>query len=184
MLRAMDTIALAALVLSTGLSLLVVPDIHFGDLIEPTVQAVITTPIVLTALLAFRLAGKPPVWERRLLALFLAVMPTIYLTSLALHGGDRTWLAIELAGQLVFAGLALAGLWGSGWFLVVGIAAHGLLWDAWHPGRTAFMPDWYAIACLIVDVGWAAYAASRVAVWQATPAATRAHAAYAPSAAG
>src|SRR5262249_55102973 len=98
MLRAMDTIALAALVLSTGLSLLVVPDIHFGDLMEPTVQAVITTPIVLTALLAFRLAGKPPVWERRLLALFLAVMPTIYLTSLALHGGDRTWLAIELAG--------------------------------------------------------------------------------------
>jgi hypothetical protein len=179
----MDIIALAALVLSTGFSLLVVPDIRAGDLIEPTIQAVITTPIVLTVLLAFRLGGKPPAWERRLLALFLASMPTVYLTSLALHGGDRTWLGIELAGQLAFAGLALAGLRGSGWFLAAGIAAHGLLWDAWHHGRTSFMPDWYATACLIVDVGWAVYAASRIAAWQATPVATRARAAYAPSAA-
>jgi hypothetical protein len=177
----MDNVALAALVLSTGFSLLAVPDVHPGDLIEPTVQAAITTPIVLTVLLAFRLGGKPPVWERRLMAFFLAVMPTVYLTSMAVHGGDRTWLAIELAGQLAFAALALAGLRGSGWFLVAGIAAHGLLWDAWHLGRTSFMPDWYAIACLIVDVGWAAYAASRVAVWEAARATPRARAAYAPS---
>jgi len=161
----MDVIALAALVLSTAMSMLLVPDLHAGDLVEPTIQAAILTPFVLTALLAFRVAGTPPVWERRLLALFLLLMPTVYLGSLALHGGDRAWLATEIAGQLVFATLAVAGLRGSGWLLVFGIAAHGVLWDLWHHGRTPFMPDWYATGCLIVDVGWALYAASRVPVW-------------------
>jgi hypothetical protein len=161
----MDFIALAALVLSTALSLLMVPDLHVRDLVEPTVQAVILTPFVLTMLLALRFAAAPPVWERRLLALFLLSMPTVYLGALALHGGDRTWVGIELAGQAAFAALAVAGLRGSGWLLVAGIAAHGVLWDLWHHGRAPFIPDWYATGCLIVDVGWALYAASRVAVW-------------------
>src|SRR5215468_1568805 len=67
----MDVIALAALVLSTAMSMLLVPDLHAGDLVEPTIQAALLTPFVLTALLAFRVTGTPPVWERRLLALFL-----------------------------------------------------------------------------------------------------------------
>ena len=68
---------------------------------------------------------------------------------------------------MIFAVLAVAGLRGSGWYLAVGIAAHGLAWDLWHHGRTTFIPDWYTIGCLIVDVGWGLYAASRVAVWDA-----------------
>jgi hypothetical protein len=160
-----DVLALAALVLSTAMSMLMVPDLHAGDLVEPTIQAAVLTPFVLTALLAFRLTATSPVWERRLLALFLGSMPTVYLGSLALHGGDRAWLATEITGQVTFAGLAVAGLRGSGWPLVFGIAAHGLLWDLWHHGRAPFMPDWYATGCLIVDVGWALYAASRVGAW-------------------
>jgi hypothetical protein len=54
-------LALAALVLSTAWSQLAVPDLHLGDLVEPTVQAAILTPLVLTALLAFRLGGVAPV---------------------------------------------------------------------------------------------------------------------------
>jgi hypothetical protein len=104
------------------------------------------------------------------LALFLLGMPTVYLGSLALHGGNRSWLTTELIGQIAFATLAIAGLRGSGWILVAGLAAHGLAWDLWHHGRTPFMPDWYAVGCLIVDVGWALYAASRVAVWHAAAA--------------
>jgi hypothetical protein len=164
----MDVIALAFLVLSTTMSMLMVPDVRGTDLLEPTIQAVILTPFVLTAILAFRIAGTPPVWERRLLALFLLSMPTVYLGSLALHGGSPAWLAIEIGGQVAFAALALAGLRGSGWVLVFGLAAHGLLWDLWHHGRTPFMPDWYATGCLIVDIGWAVYAASRVKVWQSS----------------
>jgi hypothetical protein len=35
----MDVIALAFLVLSTTMSMLVVPDVHGTDLLEPTIQA-------------------------------------------------------------------------------------------------------------------------------------------------
>jgi len=168
MLRRMDTIALACLILSTGFSLLVVPDLRLADLAEPAVQAAVGTPFVLTALVALRVSAASPIWERRVLALFLLVMPTIYLGMLALHGGGPGWLGTELAGQAAFATIAIVGLRRSGWVLAAGIAAHGLLWDSWHHGRAAFMPDWYATACLIVDVGWALYAASRVRAWQGT----------------
>ena len=163
----MDTIALAALVLSTTLSLLLTPDLHLADLIEPTVQATIAAPITMTAILALRLSGARPIWERRLLTAFLLLMPTVYLLSLALHGAATGWLQTELAGQLFYGALAIAGLLHSGWWLVLGIGAHGLGWDLWHYGRTSFIPDWYAVGCLVVDVGWALYAASRVAVWDA-----------------
>ncbi len=166
----MDTLALAALVLSTALSMLTVPDLQLHDLVEPTVQAALATPFVLTALVAMRIAAAPPIWERRLLALFLVAMPAVYLGSLALHGGGRGWLGVELAGQAAFAVIALAGLRRS-WVLVAGLAAHGLLWDLWHHGRTPFMPDWYATGCLAVDVGYALYAASRVRAWDAATAA-------------
>jgi hypothetical protein len=169
----MDTMALACLILSTGLSLLVVPDVGLADLIEPTVQAAVGTPFVLTALVALRVGAAPPIWERRVLALFLLLMPTIYLGALALHGGSPAWLGAELAGQAAFATIAIVGLRRSGWVLVAGLAAHGLLWDLWHHGRASFMPDWYSSACLIVDVGWALYAASRVRVWGSAAAAER-----------
>lgn len=161
----MDTIALAALVLSTTLSLLLTPDLHVADLIEPTVNATITAPIMMTVILALRLSGARPVWERRVLAAFLFLMPTVYLLSLALHGAAAGWLSTELAGQVLYGALAIAGLLHSGWWLVLGIGAHGLGWDIWHYGRTSFIPDWYAVGCLVVDVGWAFYAASRVPVW-------------------
>jgi hypothetical protein len=172
----METIGIAALLLSTCASLLLVPDVHVRDLIEPTVQAVISTPIVLTAVLIGRLAGWRPFVERTLLAAFLFFMPTVYLGSLALHGGGAPWPAVELAGQAAFAGLALVGLFGPEWALAGGIAAHGLGWDLWHYGRTPFMPDWYPAGCLVVDVGWAVYAASRIPVW-AEERRRRAHAA-------
>jgi hypothetical protein len=161
----MDLLAIAVLVLSTSASMLLVPDVHARDLIEPTVQAALGTPIVLTALLLGRFAGWRPLVERSLLAAFLFFMPTVYLGALALHGGGAPWPAVEAGGQAVFAALALVGLFGPEWVLVGGIAAHGLLWDLWHYGRTPFMPDWYAVGCLVVDVGWAVYAASRVPVW-------------------
>lgn len=161
----MDTIALAAFVLSTTFSLLLAPDLHVADLIEPTVNAMIAAPVTMTVILALRLSGAQPVWERRVLAAFLLLMPTVYLLSLALHGAGAGWLSTELGGQLLYGALAIAGLVHSGWWLVLGIGAHGLAWDLWHYGRTSFIPDWYAVGCMIVDIGWAFYAASRVAVW-------------------
>ena len=169
----MNSIGIAALILSTCAALLVTPDIHAPDLIEPAICATLSTPFVLATLIALRLADLPSIFERRLLALFLLLMPTVYLSSLALHGGGAPWPVVEIAGQLVFAALAIAGLRSSGWYLAVGIAAHGLAWDLWHHGRTTFIPDWYTVGCLIVDVGWGVYAASRIAVWDSEAALAR-----------
>jgi hypothetical protein len=164
---------MVALILSTCAALLVAPDIHLADLGEPAIGATLGTPLVLAAIVTLRLAGMPSIFERRLLALFLLLMPTVYLSSLALHGGGAPWPAVEIVGQLIFAVLAIAGLRASGRYLALGIAAHGLLWDLWHHGRTTFIPDWYTVGCLLVDVGWGAYAASRVGVWDAEAAAAR-----------
>ena len=65
-----------------------------------------------------------------------------------LAGGLRTW-------EAVFHETG---------FIPTGIGAHGL-WDAWHIGHSAFLGPryitrWYAVFCLVVDVGFAAYAAS------------------------
>src|SRR6185436_2026472 len=75
------------------------------------------------------------------------------------------WLAIELLGLGIFGLLAVLGLKRSPWFLAIGIVGHGIVWDVSH--RTApFMPSWYAIMCLLVDVGLGLYAAARIPGWR------------------
>jgi hypothetical protein len=96
--------------------------------------------------------------ERRLWAAFLAVMPLVYLASWLL-ARQPGWLPVELAGVVLFGALALAGLRRSPWFLAGGIAAHGLLWDSWHHGRADFIPDWYVLGCLAIDLMLGAYLA-------------------------
>ena len=160
----MDVLGIGSLVLWTGLSLLLVPDISAANWYEPTILAAVSMPIVLATLVALRLGRAPVVWERTLLASFLFFMPTVYLGSLALHGGSRDWLVTESVGQMLFAAVALIG-WRVPWVLAVGLASHGLGWDWWHYGRTGFIPDWYATACLMVDVGCGVYALSRLPAW-------------------
>jgi hypothetical protein len=163
----MDILGIVVLVLATCASLFAAPEFGPADLIEPTIQAAVTTPVVLSALVVGRLAGWPTRVERALLAAFLALMPTVYLLSLALHGAGAPWPLVEIAGQVLFAAVAIVGWRRSGYVLAAGIVAHGLLWDSWHYGATTFMPSWYAVGCLIVDVGWGFYAFTRVPVWEA-----------------
>ena len=165
----MNVAALAVLIISNSIALLLVPDIGVADLIEPTILASISIPIVLACIVGLRFEKVQPVWERRLLAVFLVAMPIVYLSSLALHGGGASWLAIEAAGMALFTLLAIAGLRRSGVALALGLAAHGLCWDVWHLGRTPFIPDWYAMGCLMVDVGIGLYALSRVSAWGPLP---------------
>jgi hypothetical protein len=162
-------------VLLTGLSLLLVPDITASNWYEPTILAGFSMPPVLATLVALRVANARAVWERTLLAVFLFSMPAAYLCALALHGGGGDWLATEAVGQVLFAAIALVG-WRVPWVLAIGLASHGLAWDWWHYGRTQFMPDWYAIACLMVDVGCGAYALGRLPAWNADVASSPARA--------
>ena len=170
----MDVLGIATLVLLTGLSLLIVPDIDAGNGLEPVILAAVSMPFVLATLVALRVKDAPVLWERSLLAVFLLLMPTVYLSSLALHGGGAAWLTVEAVGQVLFAAVALIGWRSVPWVLAVGLAAHGLAWDAWHYGRSTFIADWYTIACMVVDVGCGTYALSRLPAWNAAVRAERA----------
>ena len=107
--------------------------------------------------------------ERNFLAVFLVGMPLVYVLRY-LDSAARPaqlWLWIELLGLAGFAALAVLGVKRSPWFLVAGIAAHGLAWDLWHYHNSAYMPEWYPIFCMIVDLVLAAYVAARVPAYHA-----------------
>ncbi len=101
--------------------------------------------------------------ERTVWTIFLALMPVVYVAAWLRAGVAREALGVEIVGLIAFGLAAFLGR-RSPWFVVAGIGAHGL-WDAWHIGHSAFLGPryitrWYAVFCLVVDVGFAAYAAS------------------------
>jgi hypothetical protein len=97
-------------------------------------------------------------------------MPFVYLASALVSVGGplkASWLAVEAMGVPLYVGLAILGL-RRPWFLVGGIALHGLAWDSWHLfTHSSSVPSWYALGCCLVDVALAAYLALRVATWSA-----------------
>ena len=77
--------------------------------------------------------------------------------------GERGWLAVESAGLVLYGAVAWLGATRRLWLLPAGIAAHGL-WDVGHLGPSApFVPDWYALACIVVDAAVALSLAGAVA---------------------
>lgn len=160
--RGLDGLAFAALYAQLAAMFWVVPEwslAHFQDPVYLAVAAVIATTLWITWLRARGRVGSKA--ERVTLALFLAGMPLVYVWSW-LRSPQPGWLGVEVVGLAVFVGLAALGLTRSAWFLAAGIAAHGLGWDLWHYGRSSFIPDWYALGCLITDVGVGFYAAVQV----------------------
>jgi hypothetical protein len=113
--------------------------------------------IALTALNSLLSGARLAKVERIVLGVFLAAMPGVYLGDWLMFHGTSTWLAIELGGQALFAAIAVVGVWKKPSLIAVGIAAHGVLWDAWHYHAGSTTPDWYAVGCLVVDLGLAGY---------------------------
>ncbi len=161
-----DRIGTAVLVAATLVSLTIIPDWPWKHLDDPAYWGVVGFFLVLVPLAWHRSGrGGGPVGERRLLLAFLAAMPLIYLACWLRFGGTRSALLIELAGGVIYWTITWLAARGSPWILAIGIAGHGL-WDAAHYGRTDYVPDWYALACLVVDVGVGAWVAGRLGVWR------------------
>lgn len=143
-----------------------VPGFPLAHLDDPGHWGVLGYLLVLALVLRLRLKGaRGTRSERRLLALFLAGMPVVYVADWLRFGGPPAWLWIELLGVVCFWALALLGWRRSPWFLVAGLFAHGL-WDAAHTGRTGFVADWYTVGCFLVDLAFAVYAAGQVRFWR------------------
>jgi hypothetical protein len=86
--------------------------------------------------------------------------PLVYVSRYLFASTGRManyWFWVELLGTIIFVALAVLGLKRSPWFLAVGIVAHGLAWDTWHYRNSTYIPDWYATACLAVDLAFGAY---------------------------
>lgn len=136
---------------------------------DPCLLAVVAALITLGFLWFTRWQGSRGAnFERKLFAAFLAGMPIIYVTRYFATTGPMidSSLCLELLGVVVFAAPAVLGLKRSPWFLAIGIPAHGLAWDSWHYHNSSYIPDWYAILCLIVDVAYGAYAIARIPAYR------------------
>jgi hypothetical protein len=137
---------------------------------DPCLLAAVATGVVIVFLWATRWQGSRGVsFERNLLAAFLVAMPLVYVARYlfaSTGGAAKHWLWIEVLGVIIFAALAVLGLKRSAWFLAIGIVAHGLAWDSWHYRKSTYIPDWYAISCLAVDLALGAYVAVRVPAYR------------------
>lgn len=121
--------------------------------INPAYFALVGASVTSAVLLVLRLWSPRQLrLERLALAVFLGSMPLIYLWSALWRSAEPAQLFTEAIGLLVFGGIAVLGYRGSPWWLAAGIAAHGLLWDAWHHGHAQFIEAWYPLGCLLFDV--------------------------------
>jgi hypothetical protein len=162
-----QTVVLIIISFVTAWMLYIAPWQVSGD---PCLLAAVATLVVVVCFWATRWQELRGVgFERNLLAAFLVGMPLVYVARYLFTSTGRAadhWLWIEILGVAIFAALAVLGLKRSPWFLAIGILGHGLAWDSWHYRNSTYIPDWYAIACLAVDLAFTAYVAARIPVYQ------------------
>jgi hypothetical protein len=161
--------ALVFAVLVAAVALTRVPSWH-GSMTEVCRLAGVAAAIAIGMLVVCRFVGpRAHGVERVTSALFLAGMPLVYIVRwLEVDGASSVTLGLEVIGLVVFGSLAAVGLKRAPWLVVLGIAAHGVGWDAAHwLFRPTFMFDWYAVACLLCDVGLSVYLAFRAPLWRA-----------------
>ena len=151
----------------TWLALYKVPWQASGD---PCLLAAAATGVIVICLWLTRWRGlRAVIFERNLLAGFLVVMPLVYVSRYLFASTGRAanyWLWVEVLGTLIFVALAVLGVKRSPWFLAIGMVLHGLGWDIWRYRNSTYIPDWYVIACLAVDLAFGAYVAARVPAYE------------------
>lgn len=96
-------------------------------------------------------AGRSPERTAHLFAHALVVAAFIYV-AFAMASMESAWLAVEIAGLLIFVGFASLGLKRSLSWLWLGWALH-ILWDAGIHlvAETTFVPAWYPALCIGFD---------------------------------
>lgn len=170
------TVSLCILSVSTFAAVLCVPELNDRHtVLHPTFLAVLAAMAFYVRILHERDGGELR-GERLLLCWFLALMPLVYIGSLWQYlfgdwvglpaGPGPGALTLQSTGPAVLleaGSLLLFGLlawWGwkrSVAILAFGIALHAVQ-DFARMGSSAYSPDWYHLACAILDGGWALYA--------------------------
>jgi hypothetical protein len=165
--NSIQTVLLIALSIITVWTLYMVPS--WQKLGDPFLLAAVAGAVTVAWLWLTRWLGSRAMkFERAWLAVFLVAMPLVYVMAwfAARERAATSWIWVELLGLALFAAFAALGFKNSPWFLVIGIAGHGLAWDSWHYKNSSYVPDWYAVACLLVDLALGAYVAARVPAYR------------------
>lgn len=129
-----------------------------------TIWLLIGLLIAMPFLLVARSRG--PHREPTILAMGLIGAAIIYI-GFALVWGDATWIAIEVAGLLIYGFFVLLARRYAIFWLAVGWAAHPL-WDLglhWFSPGHLVAPEWYVFACLSFDLLVAGYMLTRMNIW-------------------
>lgn len=152
-----SAIGFLVLILATISLFWVVPALPFAHLDDPSHWGVIGYGVVFGLVVAKWLqVGAAQKRERRVMVALLVAMPLIYVANWLRFGGENIWLLIELIGTLIYWSVAFLAAKRFPWVLAPGIAAHAL-WDLWHYGQGSYVPDWYVIGCIIIDVSLGFY---------------------------
>ena len=165
--NAIQIAVLIALSIITTWMLYMVPSWQAAG--DPFLLATIASAVTVACLWLARWLGSRAVkFERAWLAAFLVGMPLVYVLGWFAAGARaaNSWIWVELLGLALFATFAALGLKTSPWFLAIGIAGHGLAWDSWHYKDSVYIPDWYAVACLLVDLALGAYLVARIPAYR------------------
>ena len=149
------------LVLATAAGLAVVPDWPHRHLDEPAYWGMIGYVGVFLLLVARRTRSwREGSANRRLVSAFLVGLPLIYVAAVVVSDAGSVAMAVEGGGLVLWLALA----WSSrryDWALWAGCVAHAL-WDAGHWARADYIPSWYVVACIAVDVGLGGYVLLRL----------------------
>src|ERR1044072_2497360 len=96
-------------------------------------------------------------------AIGLVVAALIYVGFAVAFDASFSWLLLEAGGVVLFSLVALIGLRGSTWALIIGWVAH-TFWDVLlHKVlNVGFVPEWYPVGCLGFDLLLAVYIIKRV----------------------
>jgi hypothetical protein len=156
-----QTVSLGLLLVATLAALVLIPLASWRTFFDPCHLAAISALATTATLFYTRNRGPRAMrFERKVMAAFLAGMPLVYVATL-LFSDDKSGLVLELVAVPLYGAMAWIGLKRWPMAIAIGIALHGLAWDAWHlSGRV--VPPWYAAGCLILDVAMAIYVAVRV----------------------
>jgi hypothetical protein len=111
----------------------------------------ITIGLVFAVATCVGLALLPAHLARGAASNLLTLIAAIYV-GFSLASAGRLSLLRQVLGCAFFVAFALLGLWFSWWFLVAGLALHGL-WDFVHHGERGHgvIPRWYVPFCAVYD---------------------------------
>ena len=166
-LNLIQTLVLIAVSIITMWTLYMVPSWQSPG--DPFLLAAVAGAIAVVCLWLTRWLGSRAMRvERAMLSVFLVGMPLVYVMGwfAARDHAASSWIWVELLGLALFAAFAALGLKNSPWFLAIGIAGHGFAWDLSHYKNSAYIPDWYAVACMLVDLALGAYVAARIPAYR------------------